>query len=180
MKSVIGIDPGGRSTGLVLLSGDRLIDADVIERKGKDRVPEASYLVEVRKRVQVACFRSVDRPLLCVEGLKAPNAYHDGKRKPISPLDLVGPAMVLGMILAEWPEAVVVPPGGNGARDWFAYPEQIRQPIGGKGSDRMRHARSAYDVAVQGLTLEVWVVTAAGKREYARVRPLMARSDCAQ
>lgn len=155
MKSVIGIDPGGRSTGLVLLSGDRLIDADVIERKGKDRVPEASYLVTVRYAVLSLERQSQGPPLVCVEGLKAPNAYHDGKRKPISPLDLVGPAMVLGMVLAEWPEAVVVPPGGNGSRDWFAYPEQIRQPIGGKGSDRMRHARSAYDVAVKGLTLEV-------------------------
>jgi hypothetical protein len=46
--------------------------------------------------------------------------------------------------------------------------------------ERLKLAREVKRADGRGPLPSQWVVTAAGKREYARVRPLMARSDCAQ
>lgn len=160
MKSVIGIDPGGRSTGIVLMVGGKLVDFAVIERKGKDPLPDAGYLREVGSAAgRMAGTLIPGYPLIAVEGLSKPTGFRkgaaSGQKGFLNPLDLAGPAMVIGALVVTFPGAVMVEPRGNGSKEWFAYPEQIRPKPGGKGADRLRHARSAWDVALAGLTNEV-------------------------
>lgn len=163
MKSVIGIDPGGRSTGIVLMVDGLLLDFHVIERKGKEPLPGPAYLVAV---VGTVLDMMLDREsggevypyraplLIAVEGIEKPKSHIDGKKRFLDPLALAGTAAVYGHVIGTF-GTIVVPPGGNGSKPFFAYPEAIRPKPGGKGSDKLRHARSAWDVALAGLTNSV-------------------------
>lgn len=158
MRAVIGIDPGGRNTGLVLMVDGRLAGALVVVRKGKDALPDAGYLREVGSAIDDFYDRADDHhPLLiAIEGLTKPTGFRKGGGKGLlNPLDLAGPAMVLGAVLLHWPAAVIVPPGGNGSKPLYTYPAEIQPKPGGKGADRNTHARSAWDIALAGISLSV-------------------------
>lgn len=145
---VVGADPGGRETGLVLCAGKQVLEREVVVRTTKGLLADTAYLNKVIDRIHH--YRSVagdDHPLLAVEGLVEPNP-HLGLTKVIP---LIATGMVLGAILAVYPDAVVVRPGGHGSRFVTAYPEELRPTRGqGKGMDRLRHTRSAYDIAHAG------------------------------
>lgn len=60
---------------------------------------------------------------------------------------LIGAAMVLGAVVFAYPAAVIVPPGGHGAAPLATYPSRLVGPRELKGTGKLRHLRSAWDVS---------------------------------
>lgn len=174
---VLGIDPGGRDTGYCLRAGSsgEVLDHG-IESRGKDT--RADYLA----RVLAAIVRIVDPDTIAVyeagqlEPVHVTRTGHpphqlDRGDLVIAVEDLVDPnphlgtvtiagiydtAVTLGAILGTYPDAVLVRPGRHGSAPLAAYPPQLRGPretrLNAIGTGRLRHARSAYDIAgVAGL-----------------------------
>lgn len=156
MTVVIGVDPGGRSTGLVLVDtatapgDDSLLGCTTVDRAQDGRpltdVP-ADYLTRVMA-VVLTWSRFAGTELLAIEGLNRPS----GHVRILDPSGLIATAHVIGAIRGRaWSTpTVLVAPGRNGTSlPWTAYPTPIR----GKspaGQDARRHMRSAYDVALAG------------------------------
>lgn len=142
MTGVVGVDPGGRYCGVVTRTGDAAVWAAVITRDGD----MAGYLVEVRAAIRDAV-AVVDQAggtaTVAVEGLVKPSP-HMGV---ISLQGLLDTAVVLGAVMAWYPDAVVVPPGENGAGPLLSYPSRLVGARERVGEGVARHARSAFDVA---------------------------------
>lgn len=154
---VLGIDPG-KSTGLCLCVGPDVIRAMVLEAQGSleqcdPSMPNRAYLGElaswIEKLIDTGMDHGVTYTGIAVEGLVAPNAYHKGGKQFVAPTVAMAPSYVLGMVMTLWPSAVVVRPGGNGAKPLHAYPDAIVGHRERTGGGRLRHARAAYDVAQQ-------------------------------
>lgn len=156
--AVIGVDPGGRQTGLVVRCGDSCLAADLVTREGPETFPEADYLGEVVEAIGgLVVYASQDLPELfgagwprvAVEGVVHPN----GHVRMINAAGLLGTATVLGAVLAHFPAALVVPPAGHGAGPRQAYPAALWPPTEKRGAGRCRHLRSAWDIAEAGAFL---------------------------
>lgn len=153
--SILGVDPGGRETGLVVRQGDDLAAHRVVVRPDRGRLPDGRYV----RQVLVACTdllteagtdARADDLLVCVEGVAYWPEARDAKVRK-DQRGLYGTAIVLGAILARWPNAQLVRPGaGHGGLSGWAYPTAIRPPTNGQGKDRLRHCRSAWDVTWHG------------------------------
>ena len=142
MTAVVGVDPGGRFTGVVARRADAAVWAAVITRDGD----MASYLVEVHRAIIDAGLTHHDPAAgvnVAVEGLVKPTP-HMGT---ISLQGLLDTAVVLGAVMAWYPDAIVVPPGDNGAGPLGAYPSRLVGAREKLGAGHARHARSAWDVA---------------------------------
>lgn len=163
---VVGVDPGARATGIVVVdhSGHpgqlsyraELVTSTTVTRPLDDgplvKVPRA-YLVDVVATV-TAAVRDHAAALLAIEDVNAPSWRHAGKTKPVDPAGIIATAIVLGALRGRaWQLPVVdVAPGGNGRRlPLHAYPDPLC--TGGKGHDKRRHERSAFDVAAQAPAL---------------------------
>jgi hypothetical protein len=143
----IGIDPGGTYTGIIARVGGECRQHKVVTRTWGDTL---HIPVEYLRTVICVAESFVDGLTDCcggvylaVEGLHRPK----GQIRIIDPAGLLGTAVVLGAVLAhrwEVRRVVMVPPAGNGSLPLLAYPEPIRAK--GKGADRNRHARAAFDV----------------------------------
>ncbi len=160
---VVGVDPGGRETGLAvvdytLLTGKiptLLASATILrERDGTDLLDLGAgreYLVNVLAGVSAACQDfAVDG--IAVEGVRRPSWFHKGKAKPTDPSAIMATSAVAGAVIGRsWScPLVVVDPVGNGMLLPPAqYPEAIR-PKSIAGKDKRRHERSGYDVAMMG------------------------------
>lgn len=150
----VGIDPGGRESGLIARRGPNLLAAEIIRRDGEGKLPDAAYLNEVIDAVAdvVAAHSEDRRPLIAVEGVNEPSWYLNGQVSPANVGGLMATCMVLGAVLAVFPDAVVVRPARHGQMALSAYPDGLHPTRGsGKGKDRLRHARSAWDIAQYGL-----------------------------
>jgi hypothetical protein len=153
--ALLGIDPGGRESGVVLRRRDDLLAYEYVVRRDDGTYPDGRYC----SQVAAACLRVLDRGglgprsdglVVVVEGVR----YWARPDAPRNLTGVLGAAIVLGSILARWSDAVVVPPGsGHGSLHEQAYPEEIRPPADGRGRDRLRHCRSAFDVTIHGETL---------------------------
>lgn len=192
----LGIDPGGRFTGLALTARDRdprtgtprLVTAGVLTRPAGpllDPVGLPRWVAQVLEAVAgileagaslvggmvteqaetLAYLPAADatgpaptvRPataadllelgglIVAVESLTAPKGFAGGERAPIDPAGVIAAGVVLGAVLAAYPSAVVVDPGGNGSNPVDTYPTGIRK--GAKLGGPSTHARSAFDVA---------------------------------
>lgn len=163
MPRILGVDPGGAHTGLVLRDGPRLLANRLVSR-GDQQIP--AYLVQVLDAVQDLW--DLDPPpktpvvIVAVEGLNAPTP-HMGLTNVTGLLDA---AQVLGAVLACWTAAVVVPPGGHGAvpdvlqalpgkagdkacRQYLddTYPAALIGAREKRGAGLLRHCRSAWSIA---------------------------------
>jgi hypothetical protein len=140
---VLGVDPGGSDTGLVIRQHDRLIWHTTVSG-GWEPVLEALH----RLPVDNVFFDAV-----AVEEVVAPGGFRNGRRDPINVKGLIGTAEVAGAVAAwTWTEPTIrllwIPPAHNGQGALDAYPDDLRPSRGqGKGHDALRHARSAWDVA---------------------------------
>ena len=149
---VIGVDPGHRETGLVLCVGAELVDHEVIVRKG-DGMPGDEYLDRVVDAIaelrQRALAVTVQRgPLVGLEGVQAPNP-HAGMTNPTG---IIGTAVVFGWVWRAFPDAIIVRPQSAGKGPLGAYPDELQPTRGdGRGRDKLRHCRSAYDIALATL-----------------------------
>lgn len=137
MTTVLGIDPG-RTTGLVVRTGNDLdwfATAEGGWHAALDCIAEH----------QIAAMR-IDA--VAVEAVNKPSP-HMGV---ISVDGLIDTALTAGAV-SSWAVFEVigliwVPPAHNGQGHLLAYPEALRPTRGsGKGHDRLRHCRSAWDVA---------------------------------
>lgn len=152
---VIGVDPGGRQTGLVARYGDDLLAADLCTRDGAELFPGAGYLAEVCDAVGgLVVYGQAETGessfVVAVEGVVHPS----GHVRMINAAGLLGTAAVLGAVLVEYPRtSVVVPPAKHGGGPRQAYPPQLWPTTDRKGTGRMRHVRSAWDVADTGALL---------------------------
>lgn len=147
----VGIDPGGRDTGIVVRRGNDVVTAWVLRRDTNGVLPDAAYLNEVLDVVADSITASTEAtgetPMVCVEGVREPSWYMGGKPSPANMGGLMATCMVLGAVLSTFPDAEVVPPARHGAAHPNAYPAPLRPTRGsGKGHDRRRHTRSAWDV----------------------------------
>lgn len=147
MTTVIGIDPGKNETGIVVRNGDNLQYACVVDREDQS---DQAYIIDVLETIQNAqTYVTTNSELIAVEGLIAPDEMPWLGKKHVGPI--IGTAIILGAVLATYPGAVIVPPGGTGAGPFAGYPEAIRPTgLNPKGFDIMRHLRSAWDIAIAG------------------------------
>ena len=146
---ILAVDPGSKFTGITLRDGDRLLGWRLVVRRTKGRLPDGAYLHEVLTACrQVLTQGGLDPAhrhsyVVGVEGV----AYwpeRDGSRR--NQTGLYGTAMVLGAVLARWPDAIVVDSGrGVGNYHPQSYPEPMRPPVNGKGKDNLNHVRAAWD-----------------------------------
>lgn len=155
---IIGVDPGGRQTGLVVRYGDNCLAADLVTRDGPELFPGADYLAEVVDAIGgLIVYASQDLPELAdaappriaVEGVVHPS----GHVRMINAAGLLGTATVLGAVLAMFPSAFVVAPAGHGAGPRSAYPLKLWPPTEKRGAGKCRHLRSAWDIAEAGAFL---------------------------
>lgn len=159
MTVAIGVDPGGTNTGIVVRQGDDLLDAILLTRP--DRQDDTKWIGRVLEDVWHAvkdewarasgARKPLAAPLVAVEGVNPPT----GRMGMISVDGLLRTAAVYGAILAEFPEAIVVSPGGHGTAPLAAYPQalQRRGETTGTGG-KYRHCRSAWDIAGAALFLD--------------------------
>ena len=153
---VLGIDPGGRNTGIVLRDRDDLLGWQLAVRRSSARMVDGAYVRHV-----LGCALTVlrdagldpadrDAYIVAVEEV----AWWPDRKTHRDQRGLYGTAMVLGAILARWPDAVIVD-AGRGVANYHpqAYPEPIRPPVNGAGKDRLSHVRAAWDHSLAGETV---------------------------
>lgn len=146
MSTIVGVDPGGRYVGVVRRNGDGVSAACVLTRTTGDDLPDQAFIHEVLDEIAV---QLEDADAVAIEWLTMPRGHNpEGDQTYITVYGIVGTGMIIGAVLARWPDAIIVPAGGNGDLPEQAYPEPIRKRvrIGGPST----HARSAYDVARRG------------------------------
>lgn len=143
---VIGVDPGGATTGVVARQGRELLAAVSVSSADQPRL--AAYLEEVLVAVEgLKATHAGD--VIAVEDTLPPNP-HLGISNPAG---IIAAAQVLGAVLAMFPDAIIVRPGGHGAPASSRLELEARYPaelIGAretKGTGALRHVRSAWDVA---------------------------------
>lgn len=152
---IVGVDPGGRQTGIVVRYGSSCLAADLLTREGPEMFPKSDYLAEVVDAIGglllYASQAAPDAgwPRVAVEGVVHPN----GHVRMINAAGLLGTATVLGAVLAHYPAALVVPPSSHGAGPRTAYPAALWPPSEKRGAGRCRHLRSAWDIAEAGAFL---------------------------
>jgi hypothetical protein len=155
VTTVLGIDPGARSTGLCVLSDGEILAHQTVTSEGDIFPTDRLYVLDV---LAVAEEILTDHKigLVAVETIIRPN-WHMNGRAAADPTALLATAEVLGAIKGHhWPVDVVqIRPNKNGSRPLGAYPDELISPAERRkkgwehriGGGQLRHARSAYDVA---------------------------------
>lgn len=147
---VLGIDPGAKTSGLVLRTGDELRWHGLAWNPDPD--VSDFYLEQVLRTVGQGLAEAANGALLAIEDVVVPNP-HLGLANVSG---ILGTAQVLGAIRAEYRhhQIVIVPPAKHGQGPLAAYPTLLVGPREGpSGRGRLRHCRSAWDCAAAGLTL---------------------------
>ena len=156
----VGVDPGSRQTGVCVVDGVGVpLRCFVLENGGCLLPPPVGYVRGVVDAV--AELVGECGGVVCVEGVNRPSWHvaKGAKRGAASnPEALLGTAVVLGGVMAVFPDCVIVEPGKNGSKPLGAYPESLvstgeKRTSGWQtrvGAGKMRHVRSAYDIAVRG------------------------------
>jgi len=148
---IIGIDPGARYTGVVVRDGDAVTHSSTLVRP-KD-MNATDWAIHVVAQVHEILKDFPATIPVAVEGVNDPKGFQHGKRASLNPKDIIRAGIVLGAVVATWPTATVVPPGGNGSQHYTTYPDSLigRRPANLPGSTNgagtRDHEQSAYDVA---------------------------------
>lgn len=157
---VVGVDPGARTTAVVLIGVERPRFV-LVENRGGLLLPPVEYVCEVVGTVRELCPSGA---VVAVEGVNRPSWHVATRAKrgaASNPVGLLGTCCVVGGLMVAFPDLVVVPPGGNGSSPLGCYPPWLVGP-GEKrregwelrvGTGRFRHGRSAFDIAVRGAGL---------------------------
>lgn len=143
---VVGIDPGGRWTGLIARQGDELLDHAVLEHSGGGGgMVSAEYLVAVVGWV-AHWVDEMEAEIVGIEEATPPSWRIDGEVSPMAPGSLIGLGQVIGAVQAYYPDAIVVPQSGTAPLS--TYPKALVGPRERTGTGgKLRHARSAWTVA---------------------------------
>jgi hypothetical protein len=145
---IVGIDPGGAQTGVVVMNDDgSYVDHRLIERA--ELMSWGRYVAWIEDAIAEFSFDSPAQgePLVAMEDLSPPSP-HMGL---ISVKGLLDTARVIGALhYRGGPSMVLVPPGGHGSLPAEAYPPELIGPREGRAlSGKLRHCRSAWDVAMR-------------------------------
>ena len=151
---VVAVDPGAKATGVVVRSSDELAYGTTAVRDRDETVEQyAAGVVNLVAGITERFVETFDgRPLVAIEAVLAPNVWNNGQRVVLHPQSVMDTCTVAGHI-AGWATAQRlkvewVRPGHNGQGFMGAYPAELRPTRGiGAGRDRLRHLRSAWDVA---------------------------------
>lgn len=140
---VVGVDPGGRFTGVVTRHGDDLLAHTLLVRGQKDGLH--TWVREVVGNVRWHVDQTIEHGaayVVACESLNDPTP----QMGTMAVRGLLDTAAVIGGLLAVFNGVVLVPPGGNGSGPRQAYPPALwgREL---KGTGAKRHLRSAWDVA---------------------------------
>lgn len=140
---VLGVDPGGRTTGMALRRGMHLLWWTLLERHDIDE--DRTYLSRVCGVVHT---RHLQEPIVvAVEGLNHPSP-HLGLANVsglVATAEVIG-ALKVASVFHGW-QFVEVTPGGHGSAPLSHYPQDLVGTRERTGKGRLRHARSAWDVA---------------------------------
>lgn len=162
--AAVGVDPGGKWCGIVSRIGDEVIDQHVVTRADDEHVTDFALRCSRRVRstagrLRRECARRSLPPVVLIahEDVVAPRWHSKGKAKPINPVPIIHTGVVLGSCRAAVLDAmnVIVRPNSHGEAPLGSYPDELVSPaerrIDGwklrKGTGKLRHARSAWDVA---------------------------------
>jgi len=148
----LGIDPGGKSTGIVVIHGARVLASTVIERPGGTSPTLADWSLYRSRVVSVVSQAFVTFAPVVVVGIEtvtSPNPH----RGMTNPAGIIDTARVFGWLEMVVPGYVPIAPDGHGSAPLSTYPDALRGPTEQKGAGWRRHARSAYDVARTAHTL---------------------------
>ena len=162
---VVGVDPGAAHTGYIVRRRRELLYSEVFDRPKSQTVERYGAAVAVIVARVTGSIFDGSAGIVGVERVTAPNVWHEGKKRLLDPSHAIGTAIVAGTVAGivagtaigvfGAPATVIwVPPGHNGQGPLDAYPPELRPTRGkGAGGDRLRHARSAWDIAGQALLL---------------------------
>ena len=157
MTVVIGVDPGGRTTGVVVREGDELLDFGLLERGEDERVDV--YARRVVDRIDelmgsTQFYRQRRPPIVAVEDVVAPSGFRDGRRQFARPDSLITTSIVLGALIGGCAiPPLLVRPNRNGDAPLQTYPAALVGAREKAGTGRLTHARSAWDIAAAGLSM---------------------------
>ena len=144
---IIGIDPGGKSTGFAVRRGQELLGHEVVSSATPALgLPPLDYM----RAAAAAFYRLVSGQVIDVyalEDVTPPRGFKNGRRDAIQPGSLIGVSAMAGFFLSTIPGLVLVPPARNGSRPLATYPRELVGPREKTGGGILRHARSAWDVA---------------------------------
>lgn len=159
---VLGVDPGAKDTGICVIRGREVLACHTVHTEGELFPADRLYL----RQVVLTLSRYFDRcdpnepTLVAVESITKPNWHMGRGGAAANPTALLATAEVLGAVLAHpWPVPIVaVPPGKNGSQPLGAYPQELVSAAERRaknwqlkvGGGKLRHQRSAFDVALAG------------------------------
>lgn len=149
---VVGVDPGARYTGVCIRDGETVLHASTLVRP-EDVKSGTDWALLVVAQVQQILKDFPSALPMGIEGISDPKGFYQGKQAAINPKDIIRAGIVLGALVATWPNAVIVKPGNNGSRAYSKYPSQLvgRRPAdlpgSSQGAGTRGHEQSAYDVA---------------------------------
>lgn len=162
---VLGIDPGGRWTGYAVIeTGSSSRPPELVESRTIIRPDRGDLMADVprehlRDLLEVGLVMATEYAvdLVAVEGVTKPGGHATGRAGHIiNPGPILATGIVYGALAGHpWesdPTAcpfVRIAPGRNGhLLPLTAYPGKLATTS--KGGDKLRHERSAYDVAMMG------------------------------
>lgn len=158
MTAWIGVDPGGASTGLVVIHNGRLRARSTIERgspqpkmrRGStpaEGIIDTFYLHCILDELQdglrlLASDRlDVERgglnadwsSRLAIEDVRAPSVHVGGKVQVVNPVGIIGAGIVAGAVMSwAWEVGIdvdIIQPGGHADGYWIDYPKDLHDPM---------------------------------------------------
>lgn len=151
-QPIIGVDPGARYTGVVIRDGDVVLHASTLVRP-KTLSSGTDWALIVIAQIEEILNAYPSMIPMGIEGISDPKGFQHGQKAAINPKDIIRAGIVLGAVVARWPHAHIVEPGGNGSQHASHYPKWLigrRQPElpgSSQNAGTRGHEQSAYDVA---------------------------------
>lgn len=153
----VGIDPGSRYTGVVVIDANEKILASWIfvrPELEKDFVVWSRDLINIIDKEVISLFPDA---LIGIENVTDPKGFKGGAHSAMNPKDIIRTAQILGAMSMHYKDAVYISPANNGSQSPDYYPPELsgRRPKDLIGSNNRagtrRHEKSAYDVAMKTL-----------------------------
>lgn len=157
-QPMLGIDPGARYTGVVIRDGDVVLHSSTLVRP-KELESGTDWALRVLDQIRVIKSEFGVHLPVAIEGISDPKGFQHGKQAAINPKDIIRAGIVLGALVAEFPDAVIIAPGNNGSQHYTHYPAVLigRRPVDlpgdSQGAGTRGHEQSAYDVAGKGAVI---------------------------
>jgi hypothetical protein len=179
---VVGVDPGGRMTGIAARCGATHLGHELVIRRTRGIFPGPAYLVEVCERVYAWTLAWPGVPVtLAIQGVHE----RQRRRRDVEERDdqgggLIALGQVVGALEVCFPDALLVAPDGHGRNLLATYPEELVEPdelarLTGDGP--LQHCRSAWDVAGRAICLLQHAARHQRRPQAAPVTPLPRRAS---